>query len=89
MVNIWTPIPVNIWTPIDNRDQGRGRRNCCSRRSALSLSEFVATVLETLDGEYYRSPKEAERAALVLLAVRALRAETASPCLISADLPAD
>jgi hypothetical protein len=29
----------------------------------------------TLDGEYYRSPEEAERAALALLAVRALRAE--------------
>lgn len=28
----------------------------------------------TLDGEYYRSPKEAERAALALLAVRTLRA---------------
>jgi hypothetical protein len=30
-----------------------------------------------LDGQYYRSPKEAERAALALLAVRVLRAEPA------------
>lgn len=29
----------------------------------------------SLDGEYYRSPKEAERAAFALLAVHALRAE--------------
>ena len=31
----------------------------------------------SLDGEYYRSPKEAERAALALVAVRLLRAEPA------------
>ena len=31
----------------------------------------------SLDGKYYRSPKEAKRAALALLAVRLLRAELA------------